>query len=110
MILSYGDDSSIPIPAVFIFVLGMPVIMNQNTHQGLKLVNRASYTAVDIIINKAHLGHRISSDTILHFRPPAGILLIGESTKDFRFISMPPGTILLTLTSLKMDYQRKRPW
>jgi hypothetical protein len=107
MILSYGDDSSIPIPAVFMFV---PVIVNQNTHQGLKLVNGASYTAVDIIVDKAHPGHRISGDTILHFGPPAGILLAGESTKDFRFVGMPPGTILLTPISSKMDCQRKRPW
>ncbi|KAF2175959.1 hypothetical protein K469DRAFT_723761 [Zopfia rhizophila CBS 207.26] len=110
MMLSYGNDSSIPIPAVFIFVPGMPVIVNQNTHRGLKLVNGAGYTAVDIIVDKAHPGRRISGNTILHFGPPAGILLAGESTKDFRFVGMPPGTILLTPISSKMDCQRKRPW
>lgn len=35
-IMIQGDDSVIPVPAVFMFVPGMPVVVNQNTHQGLK--------------------------------------------------------------------------
>ncbi|KAF2183629.1 hypothetical protein K469DRAFT_739718 [Zopfia rhizophila CBS 207.26] len=103
MILSYGDDSSIPVPAVFMFVPGMPVVVNQNTHQGLKVVNGASYTALDVVVDKAHPGHRISADTILYLGPPAGILLTGESTKDLHLVDMPPGTVLLTPISVKMD-------
>ncbi|KAK3391315.1 hypothetical protein B0H63DRAFT_389924 [Podospora didyma] len=54
MILSQGDDTAIPVPAIFMFVPGMPVVVNQNTHQGLKLVNGAGYTALDVILDKAH--------------------------------------------------------
>jgi hypothetical protein len=43
MILSYGDDSSVPVPAIFMFVPGMPVVVNRNTYQGLKLVNGSNY-------------------------------------------------------------------
>lgn len=68
-----GDDSSIPVPAVFMFVPGMPIVVNKNTHQGLKLVNGASYTAVDVVLDKSSPGYRISADTILHFGPPAAI-------------------------------------
>ncbi|XP_044714685.1 PIF1-like helicase domain-containing protein [Hirsutella rhossiliensis] len=50
MMLNQGDDSAIPVPAVFMFVPGMPVVVNHNTHQGLKLVN----------------------DMTVHFGPPAG--------------------------------------
>jgi hypothetical protein len=110
MIFNQGDDSSIPVPAIFMFVPGMPVVVNQNTHQGLKLVNGASYTALDVILDKAYPGHRISDDTILHFGPPAGILLAAKTTKEFEFVGMPPGTILLTPISTKIDCQRKRPW
>ncbi|KAM3449851.1 hypothetical protein NHJ6243_009907 [Beauveria neobassiana] len=39
MMLNYGDDSGIPVLAIFIFVAGMPVVVNRNTLQGLKLVN-----------------------------------------------------------------------
>ncbi|EKG08990.1 DNA helicase PIF1 ATP-dependent [Macrophomina phaseolina MS6] len=110
MILNHGDDSGIPAPAIFIFVPGMPVVVNQNTHQGLKLVNGASYTALDIILDRAHPGHRINGDTILHFGPPAGILLAGETTRDLHFVGMPAGTVLLTPISTKIECQRKRPW
>ena len=110
MILNHGDDSSIPVAAVFMFVPGMRVVVNQNTHQGLKLVNGASYEALDIILDKAYPGHRINTNTILHFGPPAGILLASETTRDFHFVGMPPGTILLTPLSTKIECQRKRPW
>ncbi|KAF2175488.1 hypothetical protein K469DRAFT_724119 [Zopfia rhizophila CBS 207.26] len=109
MILSQGDDSAIPVPAIFMFVPGMPVVVNENTHQGLKLVNGASYVAVDVILDKAYPGHRINADTVLHFGPPAGILLTSESTKDLHFVGMPSGTILLMPMSIKIDCQRKRP-
>lgn len=46
---------------------------------------------------------RISSDTTLQFGSPAGIVFAGESAKDFNFAAMPPGTILLTLPSSKME-------
>jgi hypothetical protein len=49
MMLNHGDDSVISTPAVFMFVPGMPTVVNQNTHQGLKLVNGASYTGVAVI-------------------------------------------------------------
>jgi len=110
MILNYGDNSGIPIPAVFMFVPGMPIVVTQNTHQALKVVNGASYAALDMVLDKKFPGHRISADTILHFGPPAAILLEGESTKDFHFVGMPPGTILLTPLSSRIECARKRPW
>ncbi len=110
MILNQGDDSSIPVPAIFMFVPGMPVVVNYNTHQGLKLVNGASYTALEVIIDKAYPGRRISPDTILHFGPPAGIVLAAETTEQLHFVGMPPGTILLTPMTVKIECRRKRPW
>ncbi|PNP59973.1 hypothetical protein FNYG_14697 [Fusarium nygamai] len=110
MMLNQGDDSAIPVPAIFMFVPGMPVVVNHNTHQGLKLVNGASYTGLDVILDKAHPGHRISADTMVHFGPPAGIILESETTKNFHFVGMPPDTILLTTMSVSIRCQRKRPW
>jgi hypothetical protein len=110
MILNQGDDSAIPVPAIFMFVPGMPVVVNHNTHQGLKLVNGASYTAVEVVLDKAHPGHRISADMTVHFGPPAGIILESDTTRDFHFVGMPQGTILLTPMSVKIQCQRKRPW
>ncbi|KAJ6437585.1 membrane protein [Purpureocillium lavendulum] len=110
MILNQGDDSAIPVPAIFMFVPGMPVVVNHNTHQGLKMTNGSGYMAVEVIVDKAYPGHRISADTTIHFGPPAGIILASETTQTLRFVGMPPGTILLTPMSVKIHCQRKRPW
>jgi hypothetical protein len=88
----------------------MPVVVNQNTHQGLKLVNGASYMAVDVILDQSYPGFQVSPDIILHFGPPAGILLASETTKALHFVGMPPETILLTPMSAKIERHRKRPW
>ncbi|KJZ70841.1 hypothetical protein HIM_09755 [Hirsutella minnesotensis 3608] len=61
--LKQGDDNAIPVPAVFMFVAGMAVVVNHNTHQGLKLVNGAGYRAVEVILDKAYPGHQVSADT-----------------------------------------------
>ena len=110
MILNQGDDSEILVPAIFMVVPGMPVVVNQNIHQGLKLVNGAAYTTLDVILDKAYPGHRILTDITLHFGPPAGIFLESETTRDFHFVGMPPGTVLLMPTSTKIECRRKRPW
>jgi hypothetical protein len=110
LMLNHGDDSSIPVPAMFMFVAGMPVVVNKNTHQGLKLVNGASYKALEVILDQAHPGYRISADTILHFGPPAAILLRSETTQGLDIVGMPAGTILLTPISTRIERQRKRPW
>ncbi|KAG6979907.1 hypothetical protein FOFC_10798 [Fusarium oxysporum] len=82
----------------------------ENVVRRMKLVNGASYTAVEVIVDKAYPGHRISADVTIHFGPPAGILLESETTKDLHFVGMPPGTILLTPMSVRIHCQRKRPW
>jgi len=76
----------------------------------LKLVNGASYEVLDVVLDEAYPGHRTKADTILHFGPPAAILLTAESTKDFHFVGMPPGTIFLTPVRAKIECQKKRPW
>jgi len=110
MILNQGDDSAIPVPAIFMFVPGMPIVVNQNTYQGLKVTNGGGYTAVDVVVNKTFPGHRVSAAITVHFGPPAGIILASETTRDLRFAGMPAGTVLLTPMSVRIPRQRKRPW
>lgn len=66
-------------------------------------MNRAGYTSLDVILDKAYLGYRVDSDTILHFGLLAGILLASETTRDLYFAGMPPGTVLLTPVSTKIE-------
>ena len=91
-------------------VSGILVIVNQNIYQGLKLVNSAAYTVLDVIFDKVYLSHYISTNITLHFSPLAGILLKSKMTKDFYFVNIPPGTILLTPISTKIECQRKQLW
>jgi hypothetical protein len=90
----------------------MSVVVDQNTNQGLKLVNGAGYTALDFVLDKTYPGHRVNAETIpiLHFGPPAGILLESDTTRNLHFVGMPPGTILLTPVSIKIECRRKQPW
>ena len=104
MILNQGDDNAISIFTVFIFVFRIPVVMNQNIYQGLKLVNGAGYTAVNIIFDRTYPGYYINADTVLHFGPPADILLASETTKDLYFVGIPPDTILLTPINTPIPY------
>ena len=108
--LSRGDDSEIPVPGIFLLVPGMPVVVNRNSLPGLKLVNGAQYTAVDAIVDRKYPGFRIGGQTILHFGPPAGLILTGETTQDLRLVDMPARTILLTPISVQVNRSRKRPW
>ncbi|KAJ6436586.1 protein kinase-like domain protein [Purpureocillium lavendulum] len=110
MILNQGDDSAIPVPAVFMFVPGMPVVVNRNRYQGLRVTNGGGYTAADVVVDKAFPGYRVSAGMAIHFGPPAGLIVASETTKDLHFVGMPPGTVLLTPVSIKIQRQRKRPW
>jgi len=74
------------------------------------MTNGGGYTAVEVIIDKAFPGHRVSADTAVHFGPPAGLVLASETTRDLHFVGMPPGTALLAPMSVKIPCQRKRPW
>ncbi|WAO96996.1 Helitron-like-N domain-containing protein [Fusarium falciforme] len=116
LMASVGDDSKICVPATFMFVPGMPVVVTMNINPGLKLVNGAKYTALEVIPDsKRFPGYQLAPNIILHFGPPAGIILSSESTKKFEFDEMPPGTILLTPTSAQIPIEKKkrvkkRPW
>ncbi|KAF6783481.1 DNA repair and recombination protein, partial [Colletotrichum musicola] len=44
------------------------------------------------------------------FGPPAGIILKSNTTRDFDFVGLPTGTVLLTPITVKMDCCSRRPW
>src|ERR1700761_5600115 len=45
-----------------------------------------------------------------HFAPQAGIMLAAETTRDFDFVGMLPGTVHLTPINTKIEHQRKQAW
>ncbi|KAM4063615.1 PIF1-like helicase [Hirsutella rhossiliensis] len=87
-----GDDSACKVPGVFFYAQGMPVVVNKNIYTGLKVVNGADFTAVDVILDPNHPGYCLADDVTIHFGPPLGILLQSEETKALAIPSLPVGT------------------
>ncbi|XP_044715945.1 PIF1 protein [Hirsutella rhossiliensis] len=79
--IGQGDDSACKVPGVFFYAQGMPVVVNKNIYTGLKVVNGADFTAVDVILDPNHPGYHLADDVTIHFGPPLGILLQSEETK-----------------------------
>ncbi|KJZ69967.1 hypothetical protein HIM_10638 [Hirsutella minnesotensis 3608] len=108
MTLNQGDDSAIPVPAIFMFVPGMPpgtILLTPMTVK-IQCQRKRPWQHNDV----SRPGHRVSADMAVHFGPPAGVMLESETTKEVHFVGMPPGTILLTPMTVKIQCQRKRPW
>ncbi|KAM4062608.1 PIF1-like helicase [Hirsutella rhossiliensis] len=90
--IGQGDDSACKVPGVFFYAQGMPVVVNKNIYTGLKVVNGADFTAVDVIIDPNHPGYCLADGVTIHFGPPLGILLQSEETKTLAIPSLPVGT------------------
>lgn len=107
--LNHGDDSAIPVPAVFMFVPGMPVVVNRTRTRA-----SSSSTGPALLLWKLsptrHFPDTRSRLIQYSTLDPRGILLTAETTRDFHFVGMPPGTILLMPMSIKVECKRKRPW
>ncbi|XP_044714443.1 ATP-dependent DNA helicase PIF1 [Hirsutella rhossiliensis] len=101
--IGQGDDSACKVPGVFFYAQGMPVVVNKNIYTGLKVVNGADFTAVDVIIDPNHPGYCLADDVTIHFGPPLGILLQSEETKTLAIPSLPVGTVLIRPMSHTLD-------
>lgn len=53
----------------------MPIVVNKNIYTGLKIINRAEFTAIDVIPDLKSLGYYLIDDITIYFGPPLGILL-----------------------------------
>ncbi|KAM4067807.1 reverse transcriptase (RNA-dependent DNA polymerase) [Hirsutella rhossiliensis] len=101
--IGQGDDSACKVPGVFFYAQGMPVVVNKNIYTGLKVVNGADFTAVDVILDPNHPGYHLADDVTIHFGPPLGILLRSEETKALAIPSLPVGTVLIRPMSHTLD-------
>ena len=101
--IGQGDDSACKVPGVFFYAQCMPVVVNKNIYTGLKVVNGAEFTAVDVILDPNHPGYHLADDVTIHFGPPLGILLQSEETKALAIPSLPVGTVLIRPMSHTLD-------
>lgn len=94
-VLRYGDDSQLLTPGLFFYAQGMPVVVSRNQLLGLKLVNGASFRAVDIFPDLASGTIALTNDVTLHLGPPAAVLLQSDDIADLTIPGLPKGTILV---------------
>ena len=91
-----GDNIDCPIPSVFFFAPGMPVMVNENTYFGLKVVNGGRFDAVSIVPDPAFPGYHVpDTNATLHYGPPAGIILKSNATASLQVPCLPDGTVFL---------------
>ena len=94
-VLRYGDDSHLPIPGLFFYAQGMPVVVTRNQLIGLKVVNGGSFSAVDILPDLTAATIALASDVTLHLAPPAAVLLQSDNIADLAIPGLPKGMILI---------------
>ena len=78
----------------------MPVVVTRNQLTGLKLVNGAPFSAVDIFPDLAYGTIALASDATLHLGPPAAILLQSDDIAGLAIPGLPQGTILIKSKTL----------
>jgi hypothetical protein len=101
-----GDDAQLPIPGIFPYVEGMPVIVNQNKYLGLKVVNGAEFTAAGVVAD-GEVEERVIHDRLSVFLgPPSGILLQSQDTEGLAFPHIPPGTLMLGTETVQLDKEK----
>jgi hypothetical protein len=74
-VMQLGDAGPLPIPGIFPYVDGMPVIVNQNKCLGLKVTNGPEFTAVGIVPDPNVQEHVVDEGLSIFFGPPCGIHL-----------------------------------
>ncbi|TWU70426.1 hypothetical protein ED733_000236 [Metarhizium rileyi] len=108
-VFEQGDDKDCPIPAIFVYADGMPVIVNENLYLGLRVVNGSVLRAAGIVPDRQHQPVRANIDVPdtedsgadmvsemgvnINFGSPSAIILESKSTAKLSFPGIPPGTV-----------------
>jgi hypothetical protein len=101
-VMQLGDAGPLPIPSIFPYVEGMPVIVNQNKYLGLKVANGSEFTAVGIVPDPNVQEHVVDEGLSIFFGPPCGILLQSQELRGVRVHHLPPDTIMLGTESVPL--------
>ncbi|KAI0903058.1 hypothetical protein F4823DRAFT_629717 [Ustulina deusta] len=101
--IEQGDNSNCKIPGVFFYAQGMPVVVNKNIYTGLKIVNGAELTAVDVIPDPKFPGYHLADNITIHFGPPLGMLLESQETKGLAIPALLTGTVLIRPITHTLD-------
>lgn len=97
-----GDEGKLTVPGIFPYVEGMPVVVNENKYMGLKVVNGAEFTATGIVHPPGLEEISVNEKLSIFLGPPSGILLESKETQGIAFPHLPPNTIILPATNIKI--------
>jgi hypothetical protein len=101
--IEQGDGSHCKVPGIFFYAQDMPLVVNKTIYTGLKIVNGAEFTAVDVIPDPKYPGYHLADDATIYFGPPLGILLQSNETKGVTIPGLPPGTVLIRPISFSLS-------
>jgi ATP-dependent DNA helicase PIF1 len=102
-----GEDSKLPTPGLFFYARGMPVVVTRNQFIGLKVVDRASFKAVDIFPDLAASTITLASDVTLYLSSPVAILLQSDDIAGIIIPGLPKGIILMKSKKVAiLDFMR----
>ncbi|UPK91002.1 hypothetical protein LCI18_001937 [Fusarium solani-melongenae] len=79
------------------------MVINKNIYTGLKVINGAEFTAVDIIPDPKHPGYHLADDVTVHFGPPLDILLQSSETTSLAVPALPAEMVLIRPISHTLD-------
>ncbi|KDN72074.1 putative conserved hypothetical protein [Colletotrichum sublineola] len=97
-----GDEGKLTAAGIFPYVEGMPVVINENKYMGLKVVNGAEFTAAGILHPPGVEEIVVTGNLSIFLGPPSGILLRSEETTGLAFPHLPPGTVMLPVTNIRV--------
>ncbi|OAA37003.1 hypothetical protein NOR_07279 [Metarhizium rileyi] len=116
-VFEQGDDKDCPIPAIFVYADGMPVIVNESLYLGLRVVNGSVLRAAGIVPNRQHQPVRANIDVPdtedsgadmvsemgvnINFGSPSAIILESKSTAKLSFPGIPPGIVTVCRTAMR---------
>lgn len=87
------DSSNMKVPAYFAFTKGMPVSLTENSHQGLKMVNGAEYTAESFLPNVDATAWPAGPNILVLTRPPKAIFISSKTTESFHLDDLEKGLL-----------------
>ena len=83
----------------------MPVVVTRNQLTGPKLVNGATFQAVDIVPDSTFDTIALASDMTLNLGPPAAVLLQSNNIVDLAIPGLPHGVILVKSKTVAVPEQ-----
>ena len=93
------DNTENHMPAYFLFISGMPVMITKNTFQSLDVTNSSVFTTIDVLLDSLSEHIELLNGVIIHSMLPTSLLITSPSTQSIQLLGLDRGIILLVSIS-----------